>query len=113
MLKLLAMLNRHPYPSFIGIEEPEAGIHPGALEALADNLKEASDRSQLLLKTHSPDLIDQFKTEDLRVVQMVDGVTEVGQVSREQAETVRQYLFSAGELHSMEGLRPDLDSVDR
>lgn len=99
----------HRYPRLIGIEEPDLFVHPGALEALADNLKEASARSQVLLTTHSPDLIDQFKTEDVRVVQMMNGITEVGQVSRQQAEAVRNYLFSAGELHSMEGLRPDLD----
>jgi predicted ATPase len=117
ILGLLAALNQrrysrlppYPVPPLIGIEEPELFVHPGALEALADNFKEASEPSQVLLTTHSPDLIDQFKTVDLRVVQMMNGITEVGQVSREQAETVRKHLFSAGELHSMEGLRLDLE----
>ena len=109
MLELLVILNQRPSPSFIGIDGPDEGVHPGVLAALADNLKEASRRSQILVTTHSPDLIDQFRTEDLRIVHVMDGFTKIGQVSRVQSEAVRKHLFSAGELHSMEGLRPDLD----
>lgn len=108
MLELLVILNQRPSPSFIGIDGPEEGVHPGVLAALADSLKEGSRRSQILVTTHSPDLIDQFRTEHLRVVKSIDGFTEVGKVSRNQAEAVRRHLFSPGELHSIEGLEPDL-----
>ena len=94
-------------PTLIGIEEPELAVHPGALAALADVLQEASRRSQILVTTHSPDLIDRLSTDQLRVVKLVKGVTEIGPVLQTQAEAVRQNLFSPGELHRMEGLEPD------
>ena len=107
LLGLLVALYQHPYLGFIGIEEPELTVHPGALAALADVLQEASRRSQILVTTHSPDLIDRLSTDQLRVVKLVKGVTEIGSVLQTQAEAVRQNLFSPGELHRIEGLEPD------
>ena len=96
-------------PTLIGIEEPELAVHPGALAALAENLDEVSYVSQIVLTTHSPDLIDQVPIEHIRAVKMVEGVTNVRPVSPVQVKAVHDRLFSAGELHQMEGLRPDLD----
>ena len=96
-------------PTLIGIEEPELAVHPGTLAALAENLDEVSYVSQIVLTTHSPDLIDQVPIEHIRAVKMVDGVTNVRPVSPVQVKAVHDRLFSAGELHQMEGLRPDLD----
>ena len=81
-------------------------IHPGALAVLADVMVEAASRTQVLVTTHSPDLIDRLPVESLRAVQMEDGCTKVGPVSATQAEAVREGLFTSGELHSMEGLEP-------
>ena len=92
----------------IGIEEPELAVHPGVLEVLAEILDEVSYVSQVVLTTHSPDLIDQVPIEHIRAVQMVDGATKVRPVSAVQVKAVHDLLFSAGELHQMEGLRPDL-----
>ena len=102
---LTALYQEHP-PTLIGIEEPELTIHPGALATLAEVMVEAASRTQVLVTTHSPDLIDRLPIESLRAVQIVDGCTEVGPVSEAQAEAVREGLFTSGELHSMEGLRP-------
>jgi len=44
--------------SLIGVEEPELYIHPGAVGVLLDALREASQRGQVLVTTHSPDLLD-------------------------------------------------------
>ena len=95
-------------PTLIGIEEPELAVHPGVLEVLAEILDEVSYVSQVVLTTHSPDLIDQVPIEHIRAVQMVDGATKVRPVSAVQVKAVHDLLFSAGELHQMEGLRPDL-----
>jgi predicted ATPase len=43
---------------FIGIEEPEAALHPAALAALMDALREAAEQTQVVVTTHSPDLLD-------------------------------------------------------
>ena len=105
LLGLLTALNQSPRPTLIGIEEPELTVHPGALSTLADVLHEAAQTSQLLITTHSPDFIDCItqsrSVENLRIVELVDGVTRVERVSGSQVAAVRQHLFSPGELHRM------------
>ena len=105
LLGLLAALYQTRSLPLIGIEEPELTVHPGAMSQLADLLNEASRRSQVIVTTHSPDLIDcltDYRTvESLRIVELVDGVTVVRRVADGQAEAVRKHLFSPGELHRM------------
>ena len=105
-LGLLAAFYQDGFASLIGFEEPELMVHPGALPVLAEVMVEASHRSQVVVTTHSPDLIDRLPVESLRAVEMRDGCTEVGPVSKTQTDAVLNGLFSAGELHSMEGLAP-------
>ena len=104
LLGLLTAFYQEGRVSLIGVEEPELTVHPGALPVLADVMVEASSRTQVVATTHSPDLIDQLPVESLRAVEMRDGCTEVGPVSKAQTDAVLNGLFSAGELHSMEGL---------
>ena len=106
LLGLLVALYQTPRLPLIGIEEPELTVHPGALMVLADLLQEATRRSQILVTTHSPDLIDRLPVENLKVVNSGQGITTVGPVSETQSEAVRRSLFSPGELHRMEGLEP-------
>ena len=106
LLGLLTALYQEGRVSLIGVEEPELTVHPGALPVLADVMVEASQRTQVVATTHSPDLIDRLPVESLRAVEMRDGCTEIGPVSKTQTDAVLKGLFSAGELHSMEGLAP-------
>ena len=105
LLGLLAALYQGWHLPLIGIEEPELTVHPGALAILADLLKEAKERSQVMVTTHSPDLIDCLSNyramESLRIVELREGVTAVGKVASTQMEDIRQSLFSLGELHRM------------
>ena len=101
LLGLLVALNQTPPLPLIGIEEPELTLHPGALMVLADLLREASRRSQIIVTTHSPDLIDQLPIENLRVVDFHEGTTTVELIPHAQLEAVRLNLFSPGELHRM------------
>ena len=105
LLALLVAIFQKPLPPLIAIEEPELAIHPGALAILADYLQEASQRTQILITTHSPDLMDRLPIGSLRAVESVHGITTVGMVADHQRESVRQGLFSPGELHRMEGLQ--------
>lgn len=57
-LCLLAILCDPEPPPLIGIEEPELGLHPDILPKLADLLLAASDRTQLIVTTHSDILVD-------------------------------------------------------
>jgi len=57
-LCLLAVLLHPQPPPLVCIEEPEIGLHPDALQLVAEALVEASARSQLIVTTHSADLVD-------------------------------------------------------
>ena len=107
-IRLLAMLTalfQEPAPSLIGLEEPELAIHPGAMAILADTMQEAASRGQVLVATHSPDLIDCLPIESIRAVSADGGSTKVGAVAAHQLKSVREGLFLPGELHSIEGLQ--------
>ncbi len=106
LLALLTALFQDPAPSLIGLEEPELAIHPGAMAVLSDNMREAAHRGQVVVATHNPDLIDRLPIESIRAVTAECGATEVGKVADHQLTSVTQDLFSAGELHRMEGLQP-------
>lgn len=108
-IRLLAMLTalfQEPSLPLIGLEEPELAIHPGAMAVLAENMVEAALRGQVVVATHSPDLIDRMPVESIRAVSAESGSTKVGRVAEHQLKSIRQRLFSAGEIHSMEGLIP-------
>ena len=62
-----AMLNPVP-PAFIAFDEPEAGLHPRLLPIVADIIKTAAEKTQVLITTHSPDLLNFFKLDDIAVM---------------------------------------------
>ena len=105
-LGILTALYQQPYLPLIGVEEPELNVYPRSLELLGEAILEASRRSQTLTTTHTPDLIDMFRVEDIVAVDSERGTTSAGRVSDKQMKAVRKKLFSPGELHSMEGLKP-------
>jgi predicted ATPase len=73
---LLALLAPEP-PSLITFENPEMHLHPMQMEYLADILKEASHRTQILITTHSPYLLNYLPLESLLVVHKKAGQTIV------------------------------------
>lgn len=105
MLGILAALYQDPPQPFLSIEEPEANIHPGALAVLASVLDEASLRSQILVTTHSPDMLDHLPAQSFLVVEKVGDTTHVGPLDASQLASVRKRLFTPGELLRMEGLQ--------
>jgi len=70
-LKLLAYLtvlyDPEP-PHFIGVEEPENFLHPRLLPELAEECRAATERSQLLVTTHSPFFLNALRPEEVRVL---------------------------------------------
>jgi predicted ATPase len=59
-------------PKFIVLDEPELGLHPGAIAELAGIVRSASQKTQILLATQSTRLVDEFSPEDLVVVERDD-----------------------------------------
>ncbi|MBW2186691.1 MAG: AAA family ATPase, partial [Deltaproteobacteria bacterium] len=69
-----ALLQPNP-PSTIIIDEPELGLHPQAITILAELIKSASKRTQIIVSTQSPALIDNFSIEDIIVANRDNGAT--------------------------------------
>lgn len=67
--------------STVGIEEPESALHPAAAGVLLDALRDASERRQVIVTSHSPDLLDRhdFELSELRAVRSINGQTIIGE----------------------------------
>jgi len=109
VLGILLAVYQASTPTFIAIEEPEATIHPAALDVIIDILKDGTARSQILVTTHSPDVLDNRKIQDseLRLVTSQKGRTIIAPLAEVTRKVIRDRLYSAGELLRMEELRPD------
>lgn len=105
MAGILTALLQSSSLSVIGLEEPELTVHPGALPLLCDFIREASRNRQVILTTHSPDLLDRFNVEEVRVVERQDGKTRIAPLDRGQHEAVRDHLLTLGEILRTEGLK--------
>lgn len=68
MLAYLVVMNSPAMPPFIGVEEPENFLHPRLLPGLAEECRAATDRSQLLVTTHSPFFVNATRPEEVRVL---------------------------------------------
>lgn len=72
-------------PPLIGIDEPELGLHPEAVQLVAQALKEAASRTQLVVTTHSEALVDELSDVPESVViceREPDGSSQLRRLSR-------------------------------
>jgi predicted ATPase len=89
-------------------EEPEKGIYPAALAALAEQFGGASrSGTQVVLTTHSPELLDHFDPEAFRVFDLRDYATIVGRLASDQVQSVKRDLLFPRELLKEEPARID------
>lgn len=63
-------------PSVILVDEPELGLHPAAITMLASLIKMAAEKTQVIVSTQSPLLLDHFQPEDVLVADRVEGATQ-------------------------------------
>ncbi len=101
---IISALLQTPPLTLTGVEEPELTVHAGMVPLLSDYLAEAAESTQVLLTTHSPELLDLIPVDDIRVVQRVGGATSVSPVDEQQRRLVRENLTTPGELLRSEGL---------
>ncbi len=78
-----ALLQPDP-PSTIIIDEPELGLHPYAIDILAELIEAASNRTQLIISTQSPALVDNFEPEDIIVVDRKKGASVFTRLDKEE-----------------------------
>lgn len=90
-LCLLAILCHPNPPPLVCIEEPELGLHPDIMPALAKLLKEASTRCQLIVTTHSAELVDAMTDQPESVLVCERGV-EGTTLKRLDAEALKPWL---------------------
>ncbi len=95
--------------SLVGIEEPEIALHPGAVAVLLDALRDAAHRTQVIVTTHSPDLLEDkhLDVESILAVEADDGNTVIAPVNEVGKSVVRDKLFTVGELLRVGQLQPD------
>jgi predicted ATPase len=101
---LIVLLDPTPLP-LVCIEEPELGLHPDMIPTLADLLRDASTRTQLIVTTHSTALVDAFSDdpESVCVCEKVDGSTVIRRLDRERLNVwLKDYslghLWASGEI---------------
>ena len=104
-LCLLTILLHPEPPPLIAIEEPELGLHPDLLPTLTDLMIEASERTQLIVTTHSDVIVDALtdKPESVVVCEKHDGQTEMRRLDKgDLARWLKDYtlgnLWSSGQL---------------
>lgn len=92
----VSLLQPEP-PATIVIDEPELGLHPFAISMLADLIKSASERTQVIISTQSPTLLDHFEPSDVVVVNRQEGRTTL---QRLDPQSLAGWLeeYSVGEL---------------
>lgn len=108
-LGLIMAVFQKPSPSVLVIEEPEATIHPGALGAVLDLIRKATKTMQVIVTTHSPDLLNAKWITDanLRIVSWQEGASYLLPPSEATREAMRQHLMGAGELLRSNALHAD------
>lgn len=109
ILGILLALMQTPRPSLVVIEEPEATIHPGALGAVMDAITEAAADIQVIVTTHSPELLDAAKwlqKENLRCLVWEKGVSHILETDDSVRDILKDHLAGAGELLRSNALNP-------
>lgn len=98
-LYLLAILLHPDPPPFVVIEEPELGLHPDLIHVITKLIREASKRMQIVITTHSRQLIDALSEEPEAVVVCEEEDGE-SRFERLDGERMKVWLerYSLGEL---------------
>ncbi|KAA6335536.1 Chromosome partition protein Smc [termite gut metagenome] len=84
-------------PKVIIMDEPELGLHPYAINQLAEMIKEAAKHTQIIVATQSPGLVDEFTANQVTIVERdeEDDCTIVNRLKEEQLEEwLKEYSLS-------------------
>ena len=85
----------------VGIEEPEIALHPAAAGVLLGGLQDAADKTQIIISSHSPDLLDDKNLDPESIL-----AVEAGR------SAVRDRLYTTGELLRLNQLQRDSVAVE-
>jgi predicted ATPase len=98
-IALISLLAQNPkdLPAVLFLDEPELGLHPSAIDAVAGLIKTVSSDCQVFVATQSISLVNNFELDDLVVIERKGRNSEY---SRPDSENLKSYLeeFSTGEI---------------
>ena len=97
----------------VGLEEPETALHPAAAGVLRDCIFEASRSVQVIVTSHSADLLDdqRIPVDALRAVESRDGNTLITDIDEASRSALSDKLYTAGELLRLNQLGVQAESV--
>ncbi|MCY4554559.1 MAG: AAA family ATPase [Candidatus Poribacteria bacterium] len=97
----------------VGIEEPEIALHPAAAGVLLDGLRDAAHKTQVIVTSHSPDLLDNkdLDVDSILAVEAQNGTTAIAGVDDVGRTLLGKRLCTTGDLLRNDQLQPDLMSV--
>lgn len=105
---IMLALAQERRPRLLVIEEPEVAIHLGALQSLVEILRAESSTTQILITTHSADIVDEVAIDALRVVWTTEGRSQIANVSEHTRSVLRSGLITPGALLRADALDPEL-----
>lgn len=82
-LTTLLMQPSHLLPDTVLIDEPELGLHPYAINLLADMIKQVAEKKQIIVSTQSVELLNAFSPEDIIVVEREHGASVLKRLDTE------------------------------
>lgn len=99
----------------VGIEEPESALHPAAARSMMDALVEATSHTQVIVTTHSADLLEGLPADgdNILAVHARQGETFIAPIDAASRSAIHDHLYSAGELLRMDQLGPDKSDLLR
>ncbi|RZK13568.1 MAG: ATP-binding protein, partial [Hymenobacter sp.] len=81
-------------------EEPELGIHPHQLHLLLNFLREQSEKHQLIITTHSPQVLDMLREDELDRITICElhktKGTQFRKLKKTQQDDARRYMREVG-----------------
>lgn len=80
------------------VEQPEDGIHAGLLHKLIPILRSYADTNQFLLTSHSAEVLNRLEPGEIRLVDLVEGQTNVRQLSEGEVVAARNFMANDGPL---------------
>ena len=102
ILAYLSLIHSPQPPPVLLIEEPENGIHPKRLRDVIEMLRpltQEEGRTQIIMTTHSPDVLDLFKPEEVTLcLKEDDGSVSTHRLSDSEVVQQQKGVFTLGEI---------------
>jgi predicted ATPase len=110
-LAVLVAVFQHPLDAripLVAIEEPETALHPAAARILLEALREASTERQILVTSHSSEMLDTHEIDptELLIVVGTNGRSTIGTIDDASVTALKNHLCTAGELLRLDQIAP-------